>query len=114
MSPSQKDHYDAYTKMELSGLECELKDWFLSRRLEMERALSIKKALDGANFTGRGSATDSEGNMGRPDIRKTQFGQGPIRKRKSNESGYVSENVPASNGLGSCMSFAGFRFSEVS
>ncbi|CAD7937057.1 unnamed protein product [Amoebophrya sp. A120] len=47
-----QDQYDAYTKLELDGLSGELKDWFLSRRIEMERGLSIKKALDEKNFTG--------------------------------------------------------------
>lgn len=49
---SQKDHYNEYTKMEISSIDTELKDWFLTRRVNMERNLSIKKALDESNFSG--------------------------------------------------------------
>eukprot|EP00392_Amoebophrya_sp_AT5.2_P011041 g11116.t1 len=52
MGVKNKDQYDAYTTVEVAGLESELKDWFLSRRVEMERALTVKKALDEKNFTG--------------------------------------------------------------
>lgn len=55
----KKDHYNEYTKMEIAGIESELKDWFVSRRVEMERALSIKKALDANNFSGLSMANAS-------------------------------------------------------
>ena len=53
MTDDKTAHYNAYTKMEVAGIEAELKDWFLSRRLEMERNMAIKKELDANNFTGR-------------------------------------------------------------
>merc|ERR1719310_2616442 len=44
--------YEVYSKKEISFLETELKDWFLTRRFSMERNMAIKKALDENNFTG--------------------------------------------------------------
>eukprot|EP00922_Rhytidocystis_sp_ex-Travisia-forbesii_P052419 GHVS01077749.1.p1 GENE.GHVS01077749.1~~GHVS01077749.1.p1 ORF type:complete len:230 (+),score=42.56 GHVS01077749.1:260-949(+) len=44
---------------ELQSLEAELKDWFISRRVKLERAVSIKKALDESNFSGLSINNDS-------------------------------------------------------
>merc|ERR1719362_391070 len=38
--------------MEITAIEAELKDWFLSRRLNMEGSLGIKKTLDAKSFAG--------------------------------------------------------------
>ncbi|KAF4729732.1 hypothetical protein FOZ62_011421, partial [Perkinsus olseni] len=50
--PSQNEKYQAYVTSELNGIERDLKEWFLTRRFRMERALAIKKELDDNNFTG--------------------------------------------------------------
>eukprot|EP00421_Protoceratium_reticulatum_P049643 CAMPEP_0168444300 /NCGR_PEP_ID=MMETSP0228-20121227/44974_1 /TAXON_ID=133427 /ORGANISM="Protoceratium reticulatum, Strain CCCM 535 (=CCMP 1889)" /LENGTH=189 /DNA_ID=CAMNT_0008458731 /DNA_START=65 /DNA_END=634 /DNA_ORIENTATION=- len=44
--------YEEYGQREVSFIEAELKDWFLSRRFAMERNMAVKKALDTSNFTG--------------------------------------------------------------
>eukprot|EP00746_Dinoflagellata_sp_MGD_P165301 gnl/MRDRNA2_/MRDRNA2_94492_c0_seq1.p1 gnl/MRDRNA2_/MRDRNA2_94492_c0~~gnl/MRDRNA2_/MRDRNA2_94492_c0_seq1.p1 ORF type:complete len:185 (-),score=43.53 gnl/MRDRNA2_/MRDRNA2_94492_c0_seq1:177-731(-) len=44
--------YEEYTKKEITYIESELKDWFLSRRFAMERNLALKSTLDKNNFTG--------------------------------------------------------------
>lgn len=49
---SAADKFAAYAAAELSGIEQSLKEWFLTRRFRLERALAIKKQLDENNFTG--------------------------------------------------------------
>lgn len=44
--------FSAYASAELAGIESALKEWFLTRRFRLERALAIKKELDENNFTG--------------------------------------------------------------
>ena len=44
--------FTAYASAELAGIEAALKEWFLTRRFRMERALAIKKELDENNFSG--------------------------------------------------------------
>ena len=53
MASAKREHYHEYTNMELAAIEGELKDWFISRRVDMERNLAIKKKLDAANVTGK-------------------------------------------------------------
>ncbi|KAF4722391.1 hypothetical protein FOZ63_008260, partial [Perkinsus olseni] len=48
----ENEKYQAYVTSELNGIERDLKEWFLTRRFRMERALAIKKELDDNNFTG--------------------------------------------------------------
>eukprot|EP00922_Rhytidocystis_sp_ex-Travisia-forbesii_P050830 GHVS01075510.1.p1 GENE.GHVS01075510.1~~GHVS01075510.1.p1 ORF type:complete len:200 (+),score=37.97 GHVS01075510.1:64-663(+) len=50
MDSSQQQQHEL--SAELEAIQVELKDWFLSRRIKLERAISIKKALDESNFTG--------------------------------------------------------------
>jgi hypothetical protein len=52
MSESGREKFTAYAKAELAGIESSLKEWFITRRFRMERALAIKKELDENNFTG--------------------------------------------------------------
>ena len=47
-----KEKFTAYAQAELAGIEQSLKEWFLTRRFRLERALSIKQTLDENNFTG--------------------------------------------------------------
>ena len=47
-----KEKFTAYAQAELAGIEQSLKEWFLTRRFRLERALAIKKELDENNFTG--------------------------------------------------------------
>ncbi|KAK2197542.1 hypothetical protein BdWA1_000544 [Babesia duncani] len=42
------------TVSELSSIEARLKNWFLFRRVQAERSMSIKKLLDEENFLGLG------------------------------------------------------------
>lgn len=46
------EKFTAYASAELEGINAALKDWFITRRFRMERALAIKKTLDENNFTG--------------------------------------------------------------
>ena len=46
------EKFAAYASAELAGIEQSLKEWFLTRRFRLERALAIKKKLDDNNFTG--------------------------------------------------------------
>jgi len=48
--------YEEYSKKEISFIETELKDWFLTRRFGMERNMAVKQALDGSNFSGLSNA----------------------------------------------------------
>jgi len=47
-----KEKFTAYARAEISGIENSLKEWFITRRFKMERALAIKKELDDNNFNG--------------------------------------------------------------
>lgn len=49
---AKKENFDEYQRIEVGAIERELKDWFLSRRLDMERHTTLKKTLDAGNFTG--------------------------------------------------------------
>ena len=49
---SDQTKFAAYASAELAGIEQSLKEWFLTRRFRMERAMAIKKELDENNFTG--------------------------------------------------------------
>ena len=49
---SAKQKFTAYASAELAGIEQSLKEWFVTRRFRLERALAIKKDLDVHNFTG--------------------------------------------------------------
>merc|ERR1712137_1145129 len=51
--------YEEYSKKEISFIETELKDWFLTRRFAMERNMMLKKTLDDNNFTGLSMANTS-------------------------------------------------------
>eukprot|EP00405_Crypthecodinium_cohnii_P005222 CAMPEP_0194759336 /NCGR_PEP_ID=MMETSP0323_2-20130528/12395_1 /TAXON_ID=2866 ORGANISM="Crypthecodinium cohnii, Strain Seligo" /NCGR_SAMPLE_ID=MMETSP0323_2 /ASSEMBLY_ACC=CAM_ASM_000346 /LENGTH=187 /DNA_ID=CAMNT_0039679999 /DNA_START=76 /DNA_END=639 /DNA_ORIENTATION=- len=57
MGPTAR--YEEYKQKEISFIEGELKDWFLTRRFAMERNMAIKKALDEGNFTGLSIANAS-------------------------------------------------------
>ena len=46
------EKFTAYAQAELAGIEESLKEWFLTRRFRLERALAIKQQLDANNFTG--------------------------------------------------------------
>jgi hypothetical protein len=46
------DKYQVYARQELATIDASLKDWFLSRRVAMERNMGIKAQLDSANMTG--------------------------------------------------------------
>ena len=60
--------YEEYSKKEVEFIEAELKDWFLQRKFGMERNMTIKKALDGNNFTGLSMA-----NAAVPDAEKVMW-----------------------------------------
>jgi hypothetical protein len=47
-----REKFAAYAKAELEGIETALKQWFITRRFRLERALAIKSKLDEHNFTG--------------------------------------------------------------
>ena len=47
-----REKFAAYAKAELAGIETALKEWFITRRFRLERALAIKQKLDENNFTG--------------------------------------------------------------
>ena len=47
-----QDKYQVHARMELEGVESQLKDWFLTRRVAMERNIGIKEQLDASNMTG--------------------------------------------------------------
>lgn len=47
-----QQRYEEYSKLDLAGIEAELKNWFIQRRFAAERNLAIKKTLDDNNFTG--------------------------------------------------------------
>jgi len=47
-----QQRYEQYSKLDLAGIEAELKNWFIQRRFAAERNLAIKKTLDANNFTG--------------------------------------------------------------
>ena len=49
-----REKFAAYAKAELAGIETALKEWFITRRFRLERALAIKSKLDENNFTGLG------------------------------------------------------------
>lgn len=51
-SSMTSEKFTAYASAELAGIDAALKDWFISRRFRMERALGIKKTLDENNFSG--------------------------------------------------------------
>lgn len=63
MAPNAK--YEEYTKKEIEFIDGELKDWFLTRRFNMERNMALKKTLDTANFTGL-----SQNNASVPDAQR--------------------------------------------
>jgi hypothetical protein len=48
----EKSKFRAYAEAELKGIEDSLKEWFLTRRFRLERALAIKEQLDENNFVG--------------------------------------------------------------
>ena len=52
MDNQVKEKFTAYAQAELAGIEQSLKEWFITRRFRLERALAIKKQLDDNNFTG--------------------------------------------------------------
>jgi hypothetical protein len=52
MAEQTKEKFTAYAQAELAGIESALKEWFLTRRFRLERALAMKKELDENNFTG--------------------------------------------------------------
>ena len=52
MDHQTKEKFAAYAQAELAGIDSALKEWFLTRRFRLERALGIKKELDENNFTG--------------------------------------------------------------
>merc|ERR1711920_160840 len=58
-SMSSGSRYEEYSKKEISFIESELKDWFLTRRFAMERNMALKKTLDDNNFTGLSMANGS-------------------------------------------------------
>ena len=47
-----REKFAAYAKAELAGIETALKEWFITRRFRLERALAIKSKFDEHNFTG--------------------------------------------------------------
>jgi len=49
---SAGNRYEEYVKGEISGMDAELKSWWIGRRLAMERNLAIKNQLQTNNFTG--------------------------------------------------------------
>lgn len=51
-SLGKKDDYSTFARMEIASIDSELKDWFLSRRVSLERNLVLKKELDAKNFSG--------------------------------------------------------------
>mmetsp|Transcript_80044 Transcript_80044/g.138929 ORF Transcript_80044/g.138929 Transcript_80044/m.138929 type:complete len:186 (-) Transcript_80044:70-627(-) len=54
--PPAMARYEEYSKKEITFIEAELKDWFLTRKFGMERNMGIKKALDESNFSGLSNA----------------------------------------------------------
>jgi hypothetical protein len=44
--------YQEYARQELTSVEAGIKDWFITRRVMMERNLGIKAQLDAASMTG--------------------------------------------------------------
>mmetsp|Transcript_49558 Transcript_49558/g.119261 ORF Transcript_49558/g.119261 Transcript_49558/m.119261 type:complete len:190 (+) Transcript_49558:76-645(+) len=86
MTPTAR--YEEYSKKEISFIESELKDWFLSRRFAMERNMSIKKALDENNFTGLSMA-----NADVPDAQKALWSDLVQGKPELDES--LSTNAKA-------------------
>jgi len=44
--------FEEYAKLDLAGIESELKNWFIQRRFAMERNATIKKTLDDNGFSG--------------------------------------------------------------
>eukprot|EP00386_Alphamonas_edax_P001859 GDKI01005624.1.p2 GENE.GDKI01005624.1~~GDKI01005624.1.p2 ORF type:complete len:144 (-),score=37.74 GDKI01005624.1:693-1124(-) len=50
LDPSQR--FAEHAKQEIGLIEKELKDWFLNRRICMERNIALKKTLDARNTTG--------------------------------------------------------------
>jgi hypothetical protein len=47
-----QDKYQVHARQELASVESQLKDWFLTRRVAMERNIGIKEQLDASNMTG--------------------------------------------------------------
>lgn len=82
--------FAAYASAELAGIEASLKEWFLTRRFRMERALAIKQELDNNNFSGlslnnphvppREAAMWRDLVIGRPSIEPTLSADAATRK----------------------------------
>jgi hypothetical protein len=93
MGDQTKEKFTAYAKAELEGIESALKEWFLSRRFRLERALSIKKELDDNNFTGlsinNSNLSQKDGVMwrdlviGKPSIESSLSSDAQARKVES-------------------------------
>ncbi len=62
------NRYEEYVKGEIEGMDAELKSWWISRRLAMERNMAIKNKLQQHNFSGL-----SMNNNDVPDTQKVLY-----------------------------------------
>mmetsp|Transcript_8200 Transcript_8200/g.19616 ORF Transcript_8200/g.19616 Transcript_8200/m.19616 type:complete len:186 (+) Transcript_8200:61-618(+) len=62
--------YEEYARQEIAFLENELKNWFMQRKIAMERNIAIRKTLQVNNFSGLESYAE-----GIPDAQKVMWTQ---------------------------------------